>query len=514
MRAHCTKTINSTRAWLWLASAFLSIAWLSSASAQMQWPAPKGDFRVPSAPDVEVPEEPETPVVPLRRRPDPWTVVRPPGPQEKSGPPLPPPRILTDWEKCSTPSQDFEEVIRSCAVIIQDEQEPAERRARAFMIRAAINEGIGLTIPALADLNEVIALSPRTALAYERRGSIWLREKNYDQALKDFQAAIRLQPKSPELLVLRGITNRSKGDHKQALADFTAAIALNPKYEVAFYERGQAHLEQKELSQALADFRESLQVNPHFALGFYGIGSVQSEYNQVALAIAAFTEAQKLDPRLAALVSLQKGLARQRAGDCKLALEDYAAAMSAGLRNANILKQRGICWRLLGQNDFAILELSQSIVVSARDAETFTERGIAKAQKGDMNAALIDFNEAIKINPKAEAAYLSRAQIRRSRKELKEAIADIDRAIAIRPTAYAFTERGVTHFQLDEHDRAISDFNAAIELDSQFPMALFARGYLQRKSGDPKFSEFDMTDAVRRQPDILQRAKALGFASD
>ena len=66
----------------------------------------------------------------------------------------------------------------------------------------------------------------------------------------------------------------------------------------------------------------------------------------------------------------------------------------------------------------------------------------------------------------------------------------------------------------DDFGRALDDFDAALKLDQHFPMALFARGYLLRQSKDSRFSEFDMTEAVRRQPGILQRAKELGFGAE
>lgn len=499
---------------VWSGAAFFLFCCLTHSIAQPQFPSPKTDFALPAVPEIEVPELPNADASPIRRGPDPWTVVRPPKPQEYNQPPAPPPRVLTDWEKCSTRSADIEEVIRSCAVVIQDDEATPDQKVKALMIRAAINEGAGLSIPALADLNEVIKRAPRTPGAYERRGTIWLRERNYDQALKDFNAAIKLQPKSAELHVLRGMAYRSKSEPAEAMTDFDAAISLNPKYEVAYYERGRTRLEKKEYDLALKDFREALQVNPRFALAFYGIGSVYSEQNQIALAIAAFNEVRKLDPQMAALVEWQKGLARQRAGDCKSALEDYAAAMAAGLRNAAILKNRGICWRMLGKLDFAILELTQSIAVFSRDADAFIERGIAKTQKGDVNSALADFNEAIRQKPESAAAYLSRAQIRRAKKETKEALADLDKAISLQPSAPSYTERGITYFQLSDFGRALDDFDAALKLDQHFPMALFARGYLLRQSKDSRFSEFDMTEAVRRQPGILQRAKELGFGAE
>jgi tetratricopeptide (TPR) repeat protein len=469
------------------------------------------NFTVPVLPEIEVPEAPDHSTISFPHRPDPWNVVRPPSPAEQKQVPVAPPRILNDWEKCTTRSQDIEEVLRSCSFLIQDPETPVDRRVRALQIRAAINENAGLSIPALADLNEIIALSPRTIGAHERRGSIWLREKNFDQALKDFAAAIRLQPKAAELHVLRGIAHRNTGEIAKALADFETSISLNPRYEIAYYERGLTQLEKKEYAAALSDFRYALQLNPRFALGFYGIGTAYSEQNETVLAIAAFTEVQKLDPQLTALVQWQKGLVRQRAGDCKSALEDYAAALSAGLRTANIIKNRGICWRILGQFDFAILELTQTIAIAPRDADAYLERGIAKAQKGDSDGALTDFNEAIKVKPEMHTAYFSRGQILRARNQFDLAISDFGKSLSIQPTAAAFTERGITHVRLADYDLALRDFDAALKLDRNHPMAALARNLALRKSRDPRFSESDLKNAVGKHPDLLRRAQDLGL---
>jgi tetratricopeptide (TPR) repeat protein len=48
---------------------------------------------------------------------------------------------------------------------------------------------------AIADLNEAIRLDPKSAVAYNNRGSAYAFQGDIDRAIADFSASIRLEPK-------------------------------------------------------------------------------------------------------------------------------------------------------------------------------------------------------------------------------------------------------------------------------------------------------------------------------
>src|SRR5882724_4506361 len=72
------------------------------------------------------------------------------------------------------------------------------------------------------------------AWIYRNRGSAYLIERHYDQAIADYDQAIRLKPDYPGALVDRGQAHAGKRQYDRALADYDAAIRLKPDYPEAF----------------------------------------------------------------------------------------------------------------------------------------------------------------------------------------------------------------------------------------------------------------------------------------
>ena len=68
------------------------------------------------------------------------------------------------------------------------------------------------------------------AIAYRRRGNIYLNMRDFDRAMADFDEAVKLDPKSVDPLNDRGRTFQAKGQFDRAIADYDQAIALNPNF--------------------------------------------------------------------------------------------------------------------------------------------------------------------------------------------------------------------------------------------------------------------------------------------
>ena len=89
---------------------------------------------------------------------------------------------------------DASAALAFCTEFAHDEDQPAARRAEAFVARARAHEVQNQTIAAIADLTAALELNPKSAAAFHRRGMLWTRERNFDQAIKDFSSALTLSP--------------------------------------------------------------------------------------------------------------------------------------------------------------------------------------------------------------------------------------------------------------------------------------------------------------------------------
>lgn len=130
---------------------------------------------------------------------------------------------------------------------------------RAFLRgRKLINDG-GHEMEAIGSLSEAIEKYERHALAYERRGFVNYRLRNYSDALYDYNKSININPAGAEAYLGRAVVHIAQNDHAAALPDLEKAIKfsvpLQPVYWIARRIKGDCHLELKQHEAAVAEYQ-------------------------------------------------------------------------------------------------------------------------------------------------------------------------------------------------------------------------------------------------------------------
>jgi tetratricopeptide (TPR) repeat protein len=90
------------------------------------------------------------------------------------------------------------------------------------------------------------------------KGSGYVLEKDYEQALAPLNQAIELYPAYAEAYYYRGAAYYNLGQFDAALTDHEHAIQLKPDFVEAYYGRGAAHNALGHREQAIADFERYL----------------------------------------------------------------------------------------------------------------------------------------------------------------------------------------------------------------------------------------------------------------
>ena len=80
----------------------------------------------------------------------------------------------------------------------------------------------------IIELGRAIALNPKDANAYVKRGSLYGSKHDYDQAIADFDRALSLAPNVARAHYFRGLAWHKKNESKRAIADYDKAIELDP----------------------------------------------------------------------------------------------------------------------------------------------------------------------------------------------------------------------------------------------------------------------------------------------
>jgi tetratricopeptide (TPR) repeat protein len=155
--------------------------------------------------------------------------------------------------------------------------------------------------------------------------------------------------------------------------------------------------------------------------------------------------------------------------------------------------------RLLGLSDFpgAAAQFTKAIDISPELADAYVGRGRARTAAGQSEAAVADFAKAIALDPTLELAYTSRGMLWRSRGDLPKAVADFTQSLHIHPTADAYYQRGLIYQTLRQAQRAVDDYNLAIERNPGAPHAYLARAEAKQDLGDLAGAQKDRETAER-----------------
>jgi tetratricopeptide (TPR) repeat protein len=136
-----------------------------------------------------------------------------------------------------------------------------------------------------------------TASAYNKRGLIYLEQREPDLAFYDFSEALQIDPKCADACNNRGLALFDKKEFDKAISDYSESLRLDPESAHVYRNRGLAWFAKKEYDKAIADFTRVLHLDPRNALGHNSRGLVWSAKQDYARALEDFTEAVRLDPK-------------------------------------------------------------------------------------------------------------------------------------------------------------------------------------------------------------------------
>ncbi len=97
--------------------------------------------------------------------------------------------------------------------------------------------------------------------------------------------------------------------------------------------------------------------------------------------------------------------------------------------------------------------------------------------------------------------------------ELDAALADCEGALAGMPKdPTALTRRGLVYWREGQFERAMSDFKAALERDSDCAPALYAKGVLEVRAGRASEGQSDLDAATESSPEVEEVFAQMGLA--
>jgi protein O-mannosyl-transferase len=183
---------------------------------------------------------------------------------------------------------------------------------------------------------DVINQQKTAAVAYNNRGSIYMDESRFDEALRDFNKAIELKPEYSDAYNNRGKLLKSTGRYEDMLSDFNKAIESNSDNFEAHNNRGNVLCIMKKYDEAIADFNSAIALKPEMAESYNNRGTVYITEKKYTEAIVDMNKAIELKPDFA-MAYANRGLSYLNTGKKDNACNDFRRSIELGFQPATDL---------------------------------------------------------------------------------------------------------------------------------------------------------------------------------
>lgn len=357
---------------------------------------------------------------------------------------------------------DLERKMRGCTGLIEAE---SADQAGAYSNRGMIYGMRGEVDRAIADFNAAIGLDPNNYAAHYNLGASYLRKGESGKALQSLSNTIHLNPSYVDAHVMRGVAHYMRNDDDLAIADYSEGIRLNPSHILAFSNRGTVYGRKGEHARALADYNEAIRLKPDYAEAYLGRCLIFAAKGDNKHAFADCNTAAQYKPDLADAY-VGRGHLYKLEGKLDLAMADLNKSISLNPSHGKAYAGRSEVYTAKGAHELALADLNTAVRLMPSAGGAYNMRAWFYYKRGLFAQGKTDADEAVRLSPREAVHFNTRAHIHLSLGQTEAAIVDFSQTIGLGvKSAAAFAGRGQAYERQGLRDLALSDYRKALELE-------------------------------------------------
>lgn len=338
---------------------------------------------------------------------------------------------------------------------------------------------------AIADLASYLNIDDADADIHFRRGGLRIATKNQKGALEDYGRAITLSSKVPVYWFGRGELNAKMEDYPAAISDFTSAIKLDATYQAAYYHRGLAQLKLGMADRASSDFRKLRQ-----------LGIKPEQEQNISLIAGHYFES---------------GLKFLNAHQIKESVQQFDNVLLIKPEMADAWFFRCNALLIMGDTTAALTSVSNAISHRQAYHEAYFRRGQTLYNLKRYAEAAADFRSSADILPTNYLANIGEGNALFAQGLLEKAIVSyeflkinerkIGKNIPDSVFAKVNNNLGLAYQRQNQSDKAIEEFNRALDRNKLYWDAYYNRGAVYLAAGSLRKAISDFKRAVELNPE-------------
>jgi len=323
--------------------------------------------------------------------------------------------------------------------------------------RAAQSRGDIAT--AIAKYEEMLHIAPRLSAAYNNLGALYMRQRDFQKAIKVLETGVKLNPGVPSTSALLGISLYETGAYSDARTRLEAALRSNAADDNAELYLVHDLTKLGDYDAAEVHLRQLATRRPKDQEVWYLLAKLHMKLSEEDLA-----KMNAIDPNSV--------LAHQLSGELMEAMNNYDGAVVELKKAVEMAPQRpgghyklGDAYFTLSQLDSAQEQFQAELAIDASNCMAQWKIGAIVLQKnGSPDEALADIDHALTLCPSLTDARVDRARVLIKLNRNAEAATDLEAAVKADPSA------PTNHFLLAKVYRALGRAQ-----DAQAEMQTFSK---------------------------------------
>ncbi len=285
--------------------------------------------------------------------------------------------------------------------------------------------------PELKALNDQILKEPALAELYSKRAALYLRLRQFEEAISDSRRAIKLDSLNAKYYLALVDVFFSNNNTRQAKELLESAEKKFPDNTETLLKLSELYFLVKQYQKAIEYVNKALKIDENIARAYYIKGSIYRESGDTAKAISSLVTATEQDNAykdafydLGVIYAARKN---------PLAMQYYENAIRLSPSDLSYQYARAKLLQDIGKNDEAIAEYKS--IVSKGNCENclYNLGAIYLELKKEPKIALDYFTKAIAANPQYLEAYFARACTYTQLNDKQSARADYELCLKLKP---------------------------------------------------------------------------------
>lgn len=288
-----------------------------------------------------------------------------------------------------------------------------------------------INTPELKALNQKILETPDDANLYNERAKLYLKYKQFEDAISDAKRAIRIDSMNAQFYLTEADIFFASNETRNAKDVLELVVKKFPENTEGLLKLGELYYFVKQYENAFAKINQALKINEGLAKAYFLKGSIYKEIGDTVKAVSSLVTALEQDNQNYGAF-LELGIIYASQGN-PLALEYYNNALRIKPNSTEALYAKAKLFQDINKVEDAVVVYQTILKLDSAHVNSLYNLGAIEFTKNNFEKAMDYFTQAIQFNPTYAEAYFARGACYQELKDKNNAYSDYNMCLQLKP---------------------------------------------------------------------------------